>query len=66
MSEARPEPFPWDQALRLCLGRLGMAPAAFWAMTPRELAAVLSPGGRPPRDGMTAERLAVLAAAFPD
>lgn len=31
--------FPWRAAMAFGLGKLGLAPAAFWAMTPRELAA---------------------------
>ena len=32
------KPFPWDQAIGFGLGVLRLAPASFWAMTPRELA----------------------------
>lgn len=31
--------FPWEQAMKFGLGTLGLAPRAFWRMTPRELAA---------------------------
>jgi len=31
-------PFPWDEAMRFGFGVLHLSPAAFWAMTPRELA----------------------------
>ena len=31
-------PFPWDDAIAAGLGILRLPPAAFWAMTPRELA----------------------------
>ncbi len=31
-------PFPWDEAMRFGFGVLRLSPAAFWAMTPRELA----------------------------
>lgn len=34
-------PFPWDDAMRFGLGVLRLAPADFWAMTPRELAAAM-------------------------
>lgn len=53
-----PPPFPWREAMRVGFGVLRLSPAAFWAMTPRELAAAidaLSPGGRPlDRDGFAA------------
>lgn len=31
--------FPWREAMAFGLGKLALTPAAFWAMTPRELAA---------------------------
>jgi uncharacterized phage protein (TIGR02216 family) len=31
--------FPWDDFMRLGLGVLKLSPAAFWAATPREIAA---------------------------
>ena len=34
-------PFPWDDAIAAGLGILRLPPAAFWAMTPRELALAL-------------------------
>lgn len=36
--------------MALGFGRLGLAPEVFWSLTPRELAALLSPGDghRPP------------------
>ena len=36
-----PLPFPWDDVMGLGLGVLRLAPAHFWAMTPRELDAAL-------------------------
>jgi uncharacterized phage protein (TIGR02216 family) len=40
--------FPWDDAIAAGLGRLGLRPADFWAMTPRELSLALSgAAGRP-------------------
>ena len=39
------EPFPWDAVMRFGLGTLGLAPKAFWAMTPRELAAAMAAHG---------------------
>lgn len=35
------QPFPWQAAMRFGLGVLGLPPDAFWAMTPRELAAAM-------------------------
>ncbi len=35
-------PFPWEAAMRFGLGVLRLPPAAFWAMTPRELASAWS------------------------
>lgn len=32
------KPFPWHEAIGFGLGVLRLPPAAFWAMTPRELA----------------------------
>jgi uncharacterized phage protein (TIGR02216 family) len=44
-------PFPWREAIGFGLGVLRLPPAAFWAMTPRELAlaieAVTGRGGAP-------------------
>lgn len=62
----RPAPFPWAAAMGFGLGRLALAPDAFWRMTPRELArameAVLGPARAPlDRSGLTA-----LMARFPD
>ncbi|MGX1309349.1 putative phage protein (TIGR02216 family) [Amorphus suaedae] len=37
--------FPWTEAMRFGLGRLGLAPAAFWAMSLPELMAALPPAG---------------------
>lgn len=32
--------FPWDEAMRLGFGILRLGPREFWALTPRELAAI--------------------------
>ena len=58
--------FPWREAMAFGLGRLGLPSAAFWALTPRELAAaaegVFGVRGRPPdRDA-----LSTLMARYPD
>lgn len=59
----------WAGLMRLGLGRLRLAPDAFWAMTPGELtlalegAGLIAPGGAGP---MRRGRMAELMAAFPD
>jgi uncharacterized phage protein (TIGR02216 family) len=59
-------PFPWARAIGFGLGVLRLAPAQFWAMTPRELSlafeAVFGVAGRAP----ARETLEALMAAFPD
>ena len=40
MDKARP--FPWAEAMAFGLGTLRLPPAAFWRMTPRELAAAMN------------------------
>lgn len=61
------EPFAWAEAMAFGLGVLKLPPAAFWAMTPRELDAALSGhygqrrSGAPSRAGLGA-----LMAQFPD
>lgn len=48
-------------------GLLGLAPAAFWAMTPRELAAAIRGRlGPQPEAPPTKQDLAALAARYPD
>ena len=44
------KPFPWDEAIGFGLGVLRLPPAAFWAMTPRELALAIAAvtGATPP------------------
>ncbi|MBR2536188.1 MAG: phage tail assembly chaperone [Hyphomicrobium sp.] len=34
-------PFPWRDVMAIGLGVLGLAPAIFWALTPKELDAAL-------------------------
>ena len=34
-------PFPWAEAMGFAFGTLRLAPEAFWAMTPLELAAAI-------------------------
>ncbi|WP_349364051.1 MAG: rcc01693 family protein [Roseitalea porphyridii] len=53
-------PFPWADAMRFGLGVLRLAPADFWAMTPRELAAAMGALGgssQPPPDRYVLDRL---------
>ncbi|MEM9851655.1 MAG: rcc01693 family protein [Pseudomonadota bacterium] len=55
----------WPGLMALGLGRLGLTPDQFWALTPVEL--MLMAGVRPGGDlAMTRARLDALAAEFPD
>lgn len=59
--------FPWDEAMRFGLGRLKLAPAAFWGLTPRELAAAIEgANGRGRHNPPDRGAMARLMAAFPD
>ena len=49
--------------MRLAFTRWGLAPAAFWSMTPRELAAAL---GRSAAPGLARADLGALMRRFPD
>lgn len=60
--EAAAFAFPWDEALALGLHVLRWSPRAFWAATPRELAA--AGFGRAPAAGRA--DLDRLIAAYPD
>jgi uncharacterized phage protein (TIGR02216 family) len=54
----------WAALMRAGMGRLGLRPAEFWALTPAELAVMLGAGdGRAP---MGRARLDALMAAYPD
>ena len=55
---------PWGTLMRLGLGTLRLPPRAFWAMTPRELAASAGLVGRP--HAPTRADLDALMARFPD
>ena len=46
------------------MGGLGLTPAQFWALTPAKLSLML--GIEPGQGAMTRDRLAALAARFPD
>lgn len=54
----------WPGLMRLGLGALRLSPEAFWAMTPRELAAAI--GAQCVAAPMTRDRLRSLARQFPD
>ena len=41
ISNPQRQPFPWAAAIGFGLGVLRLSPAAFWSMTPRELAAAI-------------------------
>ncbi len=69
MNPAFPD-FPWRDYLGIAVGVLGIAPAGFWAMTPREFRAALdgyveARRGRaaPPPSG---EELEEMMRRFPD
>lgn len=53
--------FPWAQLMALGLGRLGLSPRAFWAATPREIAAAF-----PSKAGFSRGVLDALLEQFPD
>jgi uncharacterized phage protein (TIGR02216 family) len=55
--------FPWRQLMAAGLGELRLPPAAFWASTPREIAAAFAPR---PRDAPGRDRLEELLNLFPD
>lgn len=55
--------FPWAAFMRTGLGTLKLPPAAFWAATPREIAAALLP---PAPDGPSRAGLEDLLKLFPD
>lgn len=59
------KPFSWDEVMAFGLGRLRLAPQAFWAMTPRELAAAMS-AFAPPISAPERSALAELMNRFPD
>ena len=63
-----PRPFPWADVMSFGLGVLGLAPATFWAMTPRELDAALRGRLQLPAHALAPPRttLDALMQAFPD
>lgn len=62
--EARPQGLDWPGLMRAGIRGLGLRPAEFWALTPAELALMLGIEASPAM--MTRDRLAELAARFPD
>jgi uncharacterized phage protein (TIGR02216 family) len=63
----QPRPFPWEEAIGFGLGVLRLAPDAFWAMTPRELAAAINAvHGRTGTTPLARGDLDRLMQAFPD
>ena len=62
-----PKPFPWQEAMGFAFVHLHLSPEAFWAMTPRELAAAIRfARGGTADGGADRTALARLMAAFPD
>lgn len=61
-----PPPFPWVEALGFALVRLHLSPEAFWAMTPRELAAAIRFAGGGAASSPDRKALRTLMLAFPD
>ncbi len=55
--------FPWSQLMAAGLGTLKLPPAAFWASTPREIAAAVAP---PAREALSRANLETLLHVFPD
>lgn len=56
-------PIDWAGLMRIGLRDLGLTPAQFWSLTPRELAVV---AGREAAAGCDGAALAALMRAFPD
>ncbi|MCK0170582.1 MULTISPECIES: rcc01693 family protein [Aliiroseovarius] len=61
---AEPAGFDWPGLMRLGLGKLGLRPDQFWALTPIELAVMAGLDGQPAT--CLRSRLEELARAFPD
>ena len=59
-------PFPWKDAMGFGLGTLRLSPVAFWAMTPRELAAAMEAVLGPREGALDHASFAALRARFPD
>lgn len=61
---AEPSGLDWPGLMRLELGKLGLRPDQFWALTPIELAVMAGLEGQPAT--CLRSRLEELARAFPD
>ena len=59
-------PFPWQEAMGFAFTVLRLSPGAFWAMTPRELAAAVRYATGSTGEPARRDSLAALMAAFPD
>ncbi|KKB82735.1 hypothetical protein VW29_15675 [Devosia limi DSM 17137] len=59
-------PFPWEAAMRFGFGVLRLAPAAFWALTPRELAAAFRAVAGDRQGAPGRGELAAMMERFPD
>lgn len=59
-------PFPWKEAMRFGLGVLRLPPAAFWTMSPRELAAAWSAVVGERTGPLDRARLDAMMERFPD
>ena len=60
------QPFPWRRAMAVGFGRLGLSSPAFWALTPRELAAAIEGLFGPAAAPIDRPALDRLIARFPD
>ncbi|TAK50338.1 MAG: phage tail assembly chaperone [Xanthobacteraceae bacterium] len=59
-------PFPWAEAIGFGLGVLRLPPAAFWRMTPRELAFAIAAVRGPQPGACSRATLSALMTQFPD
>nr|WP_157094135.1 rcc01693 family protein [Brucella pseudogrignonensis] len=59
------QPFPWEEVMRAGFGLLRLSSKDFWAMTPRELGAVLGPVSQS-TNALSRATLDALMHAFPD
>jgi uncharacterized phage protein (TIGR02216 family) len=66
MAEKSASTFPWDAAFAFGFGVLHLPPAAFWAMTPRELAAAMRAFGIGVHAPPGRAEIAAMMERFPD
>ena len=59
-------PFPWVEAMRFGFGVLRLSPAAFWSMTPRELAHAIRAVREQSPESIARDALNDLMTQFPD